>query len=220
MTKELDKAKLHTLLHRSKQDFIFAAESDEHDFLLNLTRSLPVVYAELAKESPPKFCVKPIRAARQSKSNLTICIWSSTILKNGNTRGWVPLSQASIFSSNAPTSKKKRVLAALRTAVKGQIDYCRASTSLPCICPLSNIVLTEKSKTHVDHFGEWPFIRIVETWMSLYTLTWDTIALNRAGDLKEAEVYTSWYNYHKDRSDLKLVDKTANLRKGAKGYVR
>lgn len=218
MTKALDKAKLHTLLLRAARDKVFEPNSDEYDFSLQLTRSLPVVYSELAKVEAPKFCVKLIKGSRQSKSNLTLCIWSSTILKNGNERGWVPLSQTSIFSSDKPVSKKKRVLAALRTAIKGQIDYCRASTEFPCICPLSGKTLTNTSSTHIDHYGNFPFIRIVETWLNLYGLYYETIALNRAGDLKDPDVFKSWYSFHKEKSDLRVVDKTANLKKGAKGW--
>lgn len=218
MTKALDKAKLHTLLCRATRDKVFEPDSDEHDFSLQLTRSLPVVYSELAKVEAPRFCVKLIKGARQSKSNLTLCIWSSTILKNGNERGWFPLSQASIFSSDKPQSKKKRVLAALRTAIKGQIDYCRASTEFPCICPLSGKTLTSSSLTHVDHYGSFPFIRIVETWLNLYGLDYETIALNRAGDLKDPDVFKSWYSFHKEKADLRVVDKIANLKKGAKGW--
>jgi hypothetical protein len=219
MTKALDKAKLHVLLTRSTRDSAFEPGSDEHDFLMQLTRGLPIVYSELAKKSPPKFCVKLVKGARGHKSNLTACIWSSTVLKNGKPRGWTPLSQTNIFSSDKPVSKKKRVLAALRTAIKGQIDYTRASTQLPCVCPLTGKTLTATSQTHVDHFGAWPFIRAVETWLNLHNLSWDDIALNRVGDLKDADVYKSWYEYHQKTCDLRLVDKTANLKKGAKGWI-
>ena len=218
MSKALDKAKLHSLLVRAKRDIAFEPGSDEYDFSLQLTRSLPVVYSELAKVDSPKFCVKLIKGARQSKSNLTLCIWSSTGLKSGKPRGWTPLSQNNIFSSDKPTSKKKRVLAALRTAIKGQIDYCRSSTELPCTCPLSGKLLTASSLMHVDHYGPWPFIRIVEVWLNLYSLDYENIALNRAGDLKDAEVFKNWYKFHKENADLRLVDKTANLQKGAKGW--
>lgn len=219
MSKALDKAKLHLLLTRAKRDSVLQINTDEYDFILNLTRSLPMVYSELAKEFPPKFTIKLVKAARQSKSNLTVCIWSSTLLKTGQERGWMPLSQVSIFSSNKPLSKKKRVLAALRTAIKGQIDYVRSSTTFPCQCPLTGLILTQSSKIHIDHFGEWPFIRVAETWLNLYSLSWEDINLNRAGDLKDADVFKSWYEFHKKQSDLRVVDKTANLKKGAKGWL-
>jgi hypothetical protein len=218
MTKAQDKAQLHLLLTRSKRDTVFEVGSDEHDFLLKLTRSLPVVYSELAKVDAPRFCVKLVKGARQTKSNLTVCIWSSTLLKNGKPRGWTPLSQTNIFASGTPVSKKKRVLAALRTAIKGQVDHCRSSTRFPTVCPLTGQTLTHESKIHVDHFGEWPFIRIVESWLNLYGLDYESIALNRAGDLKDADVYSAWYRFHQDKSDLRVVDKVANLKKGAKGY--
>jgi hypothetical protein len=218
-TKAQDKAQLHLLLSRSKRDMTFDAGSDEHDFLLKLTRSMPVVYSELARAEAPKFCVKLIKGSRQGKSNLTVCVWSNTVLKTGKQRGWVPLPQSKIFASGAPVSKKKRVLAALRTAIKGQVDHCRASAGFPRLCPLTGQTLTHESKTHVDHFGEWPFIRIVESWLNLYTLDYENIALNRAGDLKDPDVYMAWYNYHQNKADLRIVDKTANLKKGAKGYL-
>lgn len=218
MTKALDKAKLHTLLARSKKDVAFAIDSDEHDFCLSITRQLPIVYSELAKVESPRFCVKAIKAPRQTKSNLTVCIWSSTVLKTGQARGWVSLSQAKIFASDKPMSKKKRVQAALRSAIKGQIDYARAATEYPCVCPLSGKMLTETSQTHVDHYGPYPFQRIVEVWLNLFSLDYENIALNRVGDLKDPDVFKSWFEFHYKIADLRVVDKTANLKKGSSGW--
>ena len=215
-TKAKDKAKLALLLNRSRLDLPFEPGSDEHDFALGLTRSLPVVYSELAKENPPKFCIKSIKTV-QGKSNRTLCVWSTTYNKNNKPKGWVPLSQVKIFTSGAPTSKKKRVLAALRTAIKGQIDYCRASTATPFICPISGITIIDKRNTHVDHYGTNIFQAIVEQWMNLNSLNYDYISLDRKGDLKDPEVFKSWYDFHQSKADLRLADKTANLKKGGKG---
>lgn len=213
MTKALDKAKMHVLLQRSARDKVFEPNSDEQDFLISLTRGLPVVYSELAKLEPPKFCVKMRRSYKTTKANPTVHIWSSS------REIWVPLSQTKILSSDKPLSKKTRVLAALRAAIKGQVDYVRASTAFPCVCPLTGKNLTHNSSAHVDHFGPWPFIRAVETWLNLHGLHWDDIALDRKGDLKDVDVFKSWYDYHAKTCDLRVVDKTANLKKGAKGWA-
>jgi hypothetical protein len=182
------------------------------------TRHLPIVFTELGREYNPKFSVKMLSSYKSSRQNKTLCIWSSTLNKKGEERGWIPLSKAKIFAADgAKTSKKKRVLAALRTAIKGQTDYVRYSTELPFTCPLSGVTVSNRADFHVDHFGQNPFIKIVEQWLNLNQLDYETIALDRKGDLKDTDVYKNWYDFHKTNSDLRSVCKKANLKKGARG---
>ena len=79
-------------------------------------------------------------------------------------------------------------------------------------------MLTETSQTHVDHYGPYPFQRIVEVWLNLYDLDYETIAINRVGDLKDPDVFKSWFEFHSKMADLRVVDKTANLKKGSRGW--
>jgi hypothetical protein len=212
LTKAQSRAKFTQLLNRAKVEFIFEQGSDEYDFCILITRGLSVVYSEFEKPDPPKFCIK-LTSNKYKRGLRTLHVWNTTAGK------WVPLTAEKIFSLGTKSSKKKRVQAAFRTAIKGQIDYIRASTSVPFICPLSGLNITSKATCHVDHYGPMNFQKILEQWLNLYNLNYDDIGLDRKGDIKDPDVFKSWYNFHKEKADLRLVDKTANLKKGARGTL-
>lgn len=212
VSKAMARAKFTTLLNRAKPETEMEPSSDEFDFCVLITRGLPVVYSELAKEQPPKFAVKLI--SNRYKTNVrTLCIWNTT------KQVWVPLSATKIFTDGSKQSKKKRVQSAFRTAIKGQVDYCRASTSVPFQCSLTGLWITDKAKCEVDHYGSMNFQKILEQWMNLYDLNYEDIALDRKGDIKDADVFQSWYKFHQEKADLRLVEKNANRKKGAKGFL-
>jgi hypothetical protein len=66
----------------------------------------------------------------------------------------------------------------------------------------------------VDH--AYPFSKILEQWLDIEELDFESMALGRSGELKDKNMVARWYNYHKKVAILQLVDKTANLKKGAK----
>jgi hypothetical protein len=212
MAKNLSKARqkevFKLLVNQSKIAVEFAENSPEQDFALLVTRDLPIVYAEMPK---PRFCI--LLAKSYQGSYRALHIWKST--------KWVPLTATKIFAtgrkSTASGSKKKKVLAAMRTVIKPQIDNFKAEISLPAKCALTGKTLTSLSGryVHVDHF-KLPFSHIVEEWLLECQLTFERIDLDRTGNFKNRALEQSFYAYHKARADLKLVDKTANLKKGAK----
>lgn len=217
VTKAKTEALFHQLLTRTRLETIIEENSDAYDFIVLTTRHLPIVYSELGKANPPKFSIKLISSYASRRPYRQLCIWSTSLNKAGSEKGWVALSKTKIFSSEVKTSKKKRVLAALRTAVKGQTDFVRYSTEYPFLCPLSGKIVKDGTQMHVDHFGDTPFIKIVELWLNLYNFNYEDIALDRKGDLKDPDVFKNWYNFHKDKAILKAVCKTANMKKGARG---
>jgi hypothetical protein len=85
------------------------------------------------------------------------------------------------------------------------------------VCPLSGKLVKDGTGMHVDHFGGFPFIKIVELWLNLYNFNYEDIALDRKGDLKDPDVFKNWYEFHRDKAILKAVCKTANMKKGARG---
>lgn len=212
ISKALTRSKFVNFLNVAKPEVDLTPGSDAFDFCLLVTRGLPVVYSELTKENPPKFAVKLLKT-QYKNSVRTLCIWNTSKQK------WIPLSITKIFTDGSKVSKKKRVQAACRVAIKGQIDYVRASTEVPFECPLSGQWIENKSLCEVDHYGPNNFQKLLEQWMNLHSLHYDLIALDRKGDIKDADVYKSWYEFHKKHSDLRLVDKTSNRKKGAKGYL-
>jgi hypothetical protein len=212
VSKAQTRAKFVIFLNKARPEVDLQHGSDEFDFCILVTRNLPVVYSELQQELPPRFCIKLIKT-QYKNSVRTLCIWNTKAQK------WIPLSITKIFTEGSKSSKKKRVQSAFRTAVKGQIDYVRASTTAPFECPLTGLWIEDKSLCEVDHFGLNNFQKLLEQWMNLHSMHYDLIALDRKGDIKDADVYKSWYDFHKKHSDLRLVDKTGNRRKGAKGFL-
>ncbi len=126
-------------------------------------------------------------------------------------------------------STRAEVIAAMREAIRYQIDEYRAElrelrasvdkNSLLykelIICPLTRKRLI--GACHVDHWGK-PFIQIADEWLaSLGFEAYSNIMLNR-GRLPN-DILQSWQDYHKKHAKLQLVSKSANLKKGASGYI-
>jgi hypothetical protein len=212
VSKAQTRAKFTNFLNKARPEIDLQAGSDEFDFCLLVTRNLPVVYSELSKSVGPRFAVKLLKT-QYKNSVRTLCIWNTSKQK------WIPLSITKIFTNGSKASKKKRVQSAFRAAVKGQIDYVRASTAAPFECPLTGKWIVDKSECEVDHYGINNFQKLLEQWMNLHSMHYDLIALDRKGDIKDSDVYKSWYEFHKKNADLRLVEKSANRRKGAKGYL-
>jgi hypothetical protein len=207
LTKAQQRALFKLMIDRARVAVEFAAKSPEQDLCLLLTRDLPMVYSELPDA---RFCVLTVKGYKGSYRALHVF----------KSEKWVPLTAAKIFAgktSTACASKKRRVLAAMRLIIKPQIDGFKATVALPCTCPLTGKILNTLSgaKVHVDHFMV-PFSKIVEEWLAISELTFEQIPLARDGSFKDRATAQDFYAYHQLKADLKLVDKTANLRKGAK----
>jgi hypothetical protein len=213
VSKAQSRAKFVEFLNKARLEVNLEPGSDEFDFCISLTRHMAVVYSEFARDTEPRLAVKLLgNRFKRGAGTRTLCLW------NTRSEKWVPLPMTKIFDSNVRTSKKKRVQAACRTAIKGQIDYVRNSTEVPFTCPISGKLITNKENCDVDHYGTNNFQRLLEQWMNLHGLNYETINLDRKGDLKDSDVFKSWYEFHAQNSTLKLADSSANRRKGARGW--
>jgi len=208
LNKTQQKALFKQMVDRSALAVEFKAGSPERDLALLLTRDLPMVYSELPEA---RFCILNVKGYKGSYRALHVF----------KTNKWVPLPATTVFAkgkrSTASSSKKRRVLAAMRLIIKPQIETFKAMVTLPIGCPLTGKVLTTTSgaKVHVDHFSL-PFSTLVAEWLELKGLTFEAIDLSRSGEFKDRGLAQDFYHYHQARADLQLVDKTANLKKGAK----
>lgn len=214
MTKKECQDKLKEMLSRAKINMPFQQGSPEYDFALYITAGLPIVYSERRDpEAYIAFTVLEMSNRHSKKPYRCLHVY------NTKSEKWLPLPATKLFRAKSPTvsSKKQRVLSALRLIVKPQIEDFKTCLTLPQTCPLTFKELSSKDGrlVHVDHFTT-PFIRIVEEWLILHQLTFELISLDRSGNIKNPEVARDFYLYHKKRADLRLVDKSANLRKGAK----
>lgn len=148
----------------------------------------------------------------------------------------LPVTKASL----KPTTKglpiksnyRATVLAAMRVAIQPQIDAYRLAHKLVreysvltgnhrLVMKLTYCELTNKKligKCHVDHYGK-PFIQLAEHWLTNvanYT-SFSQVTLKRG--YLVPELATSWFTYHLQHSQLRLVNGKANIKAGAHGYT-
>lgn len=206
MTKAESKKLFSILIASAPLNITFVAGPELSAAIL-LTKHLPIVYAELPK---PQFQVQNVQGTNGRSNYRCLHIWKA--LK------WIPITATRVFAAknpNASSSKRKRVLSALRTVVKPQIDGFKALIVFPIECPLSKKQLLNFSATHVDHY-KLPFIHIVENFLQLKRRTIESISLGRDGLIGDQKLAVEFYRYHMEVCDLQLVDKTANMKKGKK----
>lgn len=113
-------------------------------------------------------------------------------------------------------SHKAQVLKAMRWSIKDQIDdFRRAQFVVQTInCPLTRVALSNDRTTHVDHFNP-TFAELAETYVEMVAGGFDAIVVkttrNHPGpDLAEPH-YSAFSEYHRDRAQLRLVHRSANL---------
>lgn len=100
-----------------------------------------------------------------------------------------------------------------------RVEYWKrmASGESETICPLSGEHLLRCGQTDVDH--SYPFVRLVEDWLSMLHLTEDDFEIRNSRKLGRHTLgYSldlSWQRYHQDNAKLQLTSHRANLRKGA-----
>lgn len=207
MTKAEAKKLYKTLIDCCPVDYKIPPGTREFELLVNLTKHLPLVYAELPK---PTFQVSVVVSNKARYKCLHI--WKG--------QRFIPITATKVFAStkgnaNSGSNKRKRVLSALRFAIKPQIDLYKSKVQFPYVCPLSQRLIKSFNSTHVDHH-KLPFKHIVENFLQLERRTIESVSLGRDGLLADVQLSASWCSYHEQVADLVLVDKTANLKKGSK----
>lgn len=212
-TKKQLKSDLNLLLKSCRLNRVLQQNSLEYTEALALVSHMPIVYGQ--RETPDSLVQFKVSEVHSQRFPSFLCLFVFKV----NTEQWVPLTAAMIFRPGCGScnGKNKRVVAALRLVVKSQINSFRAGVKLPIECPLTGMILNTKdsSLTHVDHHLV-PFSHLLRVWMAREGLTVETIDLNRQGDIKDKAVARSFYDYHLEMADLRLVDKAANIAKGAK----
>lgn len=147
-----------------------------------------------------------------------------------NSNFFIPIFASQLKSNKSKSKKITRaaVLAAMREAIRYQIDEYRAAQKArraSCarnsitykslmFCPVSGKRLTARS--HVDHYGK-PFIQLADDWLGLNGFTKYTEVPLKRGKL-DGELLKSWQDYHKQHARLRLLSAAANISKGAGDY--
>ena len=159
------------------------------------------------------------RQASSSNATLTVQLWKFgrfehfVLVLNGK----IPLTKKKVFSPAKKTSYRNVVLSALRADIAHQILNFRAKTKFPQKCYLSGRNLRSWSETHIDHY--YPFSKIVDDWLKLEGISFDYIKLKGRGNnktLSDPILKKSWQEYHAKRADLRVCDKSENIKKSNK----
>lgn len=125
-----------------------------------------------------------------------------------------------------PTSHRKKVLRALRSAVEADTMSFKtmafdASLSGWLLCPVTYELL-RPATAHVDHRAPKTFDVLVQMFLAHERLSFDDIRVAPTEDntyqnyLVDADLRQRWISYHRDNAQLEIVSRQANLsiRKG------
>jgi hypothetical protein len=113
--------------------------------------------------------------------------------------------------------RKNLIKQAFRSAIQHQIDDCINKATWPITCDLTGRLLLQHPRRswHVDHYGEWPFSRILKQFLLENRINIKTVLLDNNNQIFDPILKSMWWKYHAKYADLRIVDATANVRKGA-----
>jgi hypothetical protein len=119
---------------------------------------------------------------------------------------WYPTSITPLSGSSR--NEKRNLERALRNAIEPQINNFRVCNPLNPnnICPVTNKMLG--SDAEVDH--QIPFYILVEEWIKNNKNISYTYALDKFEYILQEPHYTSWFNFHLEKSILRWVSKEGN----------
>ena len=150
-------------------------------------------------------------------------------LERGNTKQPIPKNQildalypAKKISTTATPEEKhfNAVKAAMRYAVKHQLQAFRDASGPANICYLTGLQLRPYSKTDVDHIGM-PFSEIADRFIASQNLRYTDITLKGPPTAKvftDTLLWVKWIDFHEENAKFALVCSSANRSKGADGY--
>lgn len=212
-TKKELKTDLASLLKSSRIGQTFSEHSEAYAAALSLTSHMNIVYGQ--RDDQHTFVEFRVLEVTSRKFPSFLCLH---VLKKDVSK-WVPLTSTMIFrpAGGSNSNHKRRVLAALRLIIKPQITAFKSSLKFPIECPLTGVMLTsaDSATTHIDHH-HLPFSHLVNVFLARMDIDIKLIALNRQGLIKNTQLTSDWYQFHLENADLAIVDRVANLKKGAK----
>jgi len=150
-------------------------------------------------------------------------------LERGPTRQ--PVSKAKLIDALYPAKKIattatpeekhfNAVKAAMRYAVKHQLQAFRDASGPANICYLTGLQLRPYSKTDVDHIGM-PFSEIADKFLQSQSLRYTDITLKGPPTAKvftDTLLWVKWIDFHEEKAKFALVCSSANRSKGSDGY--
>jgi hypothetical protein len=119
---------------------------------------------------------------------------------------WYPTSIRPLSGSSR--NDKANLIRALRNAIESQINNFRVCNPLNPnnICPVTNKMLGLDAE--VDH--QIPFHILTEEWIKDYNNISYTYVLDKFEYILQEPHYTSWFNFHLEKSILRWVSKEGN----------
>ena len=150
-------------------------------------------------------------------------------LERGPTRQ--PVSKAKLIDALYPAKKIattatpeekhfNAVKAAMRYAVKHQLQAFRDACGPANICYLTGLQLRPYSKTDVDHVGL-SFAELADRFVAAQNLKYTDITLKgpvTAKRFTDALLRAAWVDFHEENAKFALVCSSANRSKGSDGY--
>ena len=223
-TFNLNKSQFNEKLSRIIKNFRANSKlvGEPREFILRCCR-LTEKWSKLSNDSDTEVYLRNIDTAGGRKVKMIS-------LERGTTKQPVPkaklidaLYPAKKIATTATPEEKhfNAVKAAMRYAVKHQLQAFRDACGPANICYLTGLQLRPYSKTDVDHIGM-PFSEIADKFLQSQNLRYTDITLKGPPTAKvftDTLLWVKWIDFHEENAKFALVCSSANRSKGAAGYA-
>lgn len=222
-TFNLNKSQFNEKLSRIIKNFRANSKlvGEPREFILRCCR-LTEKWSKLANDPETSVYLRNIDTAGGRKVKMLS-------LERGPTRQ--PVSKAKLIDALYPAKKIattatpeekhfNAVKAAMRYAVKHQLQAFRDACGPANICYLTGLKLRPYSKTDVDHIGM-PFSEIADKFLQSQNLRYTDITLKGPPTAKvftDTLLWVKWIDFHEENAKFALVCSSANRSKGSDGY--
>ena len=222
-TFSLNKTQFNEKLSRIVKNFRASSKlvGEPREFILRCCR-LTEKWSKLSNDSDVEVYLRNIDTAGGRKVKMIS-------LERGTTKQ--PVSKAKLIDALYPAKKIattatpeekhfNAVKAAMRYAVKHQLQAFRDACEPANICYLTGLKLRPYSKTDVDHIGM-PFSEIADKFLQSQNLQYTDITLKGPPTAKvftDALLRAAWIDFHEENAKFALVCSSANRSKGSDGY--
>lgn len=137
------------------------------------------------------------------------------------------LTDISFNSSVTDVIDKKRqdIYSACRNAIRPIKDDMRNKITLPFVCPIKNIVITDKKYIDIDHYNL-TFLELFELWLKDKDKDYLHSKINKDCDgevltyFTDSEIINDFIDFHNKHTHLRAVSKSANLHELRKDYYK